>query len=147
MSLIKANQLGFLAGLTVLALGLAQGCSSGDDSQAMPPAAGAGGKSGGAGSSGKSGSGNGNAPGAGGEAGAPVSPSGGDSGAAGAPPAGGDSGAAGASPANCDGPDGCYSCTPTTPDQFANHCVTGGCPAHFDNTKLSKLALVGSKGG
>jgi hypothetical protein len=147
MSFFKAKQLGFLAGLTVLALGVAQGCSSGDDSQATP-GGGAGGAAGKAGSTGKSGSGNSNGgndtPGAGGEAGSTPTSNGGDAGTAGTSPVGEEAGAAGAAPVACDGPNGCYSCAPTTDIQFANYCVTGGCPAHFDNSTLSKLAKVGT---
>ena len=55
-------------------------------------------------------------------------------------------GEAGLRPVNpsCVDATGCYSCAPKTNDQFLNQCVAGGCPAHFDNTTLTKLNLVGT---
>jgi hypothetical protein len=147
MSLFKAKKLSFLAaGITVVALFAAQGCSSDDDSQAAPPTAGAGGGHA-AGSAGKSGSGNG-------ESGATNSNGGsGNTGNTGNSEAGvagvdnnGEAGAAGAAPVEpgCVDATGCYSCVPKTNDQFLNQCVSGGCPAHFDNTTLTKLDKVGT---
>ena len=156
MSTPKNNRLGFLAaGVTLVAILAAQGCSSSDDSsgQAMPTAgkpstggsssstAGSGGKSGGssstAGSAGKPSTGGGSS-----EAGAG---SGGTSSVAGDTGAGGEAGSTGeAGAGSCDGPNGCYNCAPITTPQYANHCVTGGCPATFDNSTLSQIAKVGT---
>ncbi len=150
MSRLNAKKLGFLAaGITTLALFAAQGCSSGDDSQATPPTAGAGG--GHAGSAGTSGAGAGNSDagatnnngGSGntgnseGGVGASDTNTNGDAGAA---------GEAGSPPVNpsCVDATGCYSCAPKTNNEFLNQCVAGGCPAHFDNTTLTKLNLVGT---
>ena len=36
---------------------------------------------------------------------------------------------------SCTDDGGCYSCPPTTNDQFLNHCTTVGC-SHFDNARL-----------
>lgn len=155
MSPFKAKKLGLLAaGIIGLTLIAAQGCSSGDDSQAAPPSAGAGGGHS-AGSTGKSGSAN--AGSGNGDAGTGATNNNGGSGntgnndnaGAGGTPSGGDAGAGGEAgtapvPTNCDGPAGCYSCTPKTNDQFLNQCVAGGCPAHFDNSTLTKLNLVGT---
>jgi len=147
MSFLNKHKLGlFFAGAAIATIFAVQGCSSSDDSAQNTPsggkannggsggasAAGKGGTSSGtAGKTGTGGSGNsgneaggGNTPGAGGE--------------------GGDMGGGEAGAGACDGPNGCYSCTPTNSTQFANHCVTGGCPATFDNTTLSKLNLVGT---
>ena len=141
MSFLKSKKLGLLAaGITLAALALTQGCSS-DATQATPSTGGtggtggstsnggSGGKAGGsnAGSTGKGGSGstNGGSGNAGGEAGV-----GGE-----APGAAGDSG-------SCVGADNCYSCAPKTNDQFLNHCVSGGCPATFDNSTSPALGSV-----
>jgi hypothetical protein len=146
MSFLKAKKLGFLAaGVTALALFAAQGCSSGDDSQASP------GSSGKTGSAGKSGSGNeagdaannggsGNTGNTGNTAGNTEGGAAGEAGAAGA------AGAAGTPPVDpgCLGANDCYSCAPKTNNQFLNACVEGGCPAHFDNGTLTKLDLVGT---
>ena len=151
MSRLNAKKLGFLAaGITTLALFAAQGCSSSDDSQAAPPAAGAGG--GHAGSAGKSGAGAGNS-----DAGATnnnggsgnTGNTGNSEGGVGASDTNGDAGAAGEAgspPVNpsCVDATGCYSCAPKNSNQFLNACVAGGCPAHFDNTTLTKLDLVGT---
>ncbi|HEY5372260.1 MAG TPA: hypothetical protein VIK01_01175 [Polyangiaceae bacterium] len=148
MSRFNAKKLGFLAaGITTLALFAAQGCSSsGDDSQATPTAGAGGGH---AGSAGKSGAGAGNV----GDSGATNNNGGSgntgntDAGAGGTGDVtGGDAGAAGTPPVDpgCVGADGCYSCAPKTSSQFLNACVAGGCPAHFDNTTLTKLNLVGT---
>jgi hypothetical protein len=141
MSRSNAKKLGYLAaGAAILTLFAAQGCSDSND-QVKPtagagPTAGEGGKAN-AGAGGKtSGAGKGGADETGGSA-----PS--EGGAAGEPSEGGMGGEAGAGQ-NCDGPKGCYSCTPTTNDQLLNHCIPGGCPATFDNSTLSKLNLVGS---
>jgi hypothetical protein len=152
MSLFKAKKLSFLAaGITVVALFAAQGCSSGDDSQAAPPTAGAGGghAAGSTGSSGKSGAGNGES-GATGNNGGSGNTGNENAGAGGVEtnPGGeaGTAGEAGAPPVEpgCVDATGCYSCAPKTNDQFLNQCVAGGCPAHFDNTTLTKLNLVGT---
>jgi hypothetical protein len=147
MSHAKAKKLGYLAaGAAILALFAAQGCGSDDDGQAKPTAgaagahstAGAGGKTSGGGSSGKT-----STAGKGADENGGSAPTDG-----GAPPdvpgEGGSGGEAGAQPTDCDGPDGCYSCTPKTNDQLLNHCVPGGCPATFDNDTLSKIGLVGT---
>ena len=145
MSRSNAKKLCYLAaGAAILALFAAQGCSSDSVDQAKPTAgapstAGAGGKAN-AGAGGKtSGAGKGGAEEAGGTA-----PS--EGGAGGEPGEGGMGGMGGeaGAPENCDGPKGCYSCTPTTNSQLLNHCVPGGCPATFDNNTLSKLNLVGT---
>jgi hypothetical protein len=145
MSHAKAKKLGYLAaGAAILTLFAAQGCGSDSVDQAKPTAgaagahstAGAGGKAS-AGAGGKtSGAGKGGADETGGTA-----PS--DGGAPDMPGEGGMGGEAGA-PENCDGPMGCYSCTPKTNAQLLNHCVPGGCPATFDNSTLSKLNQVGT---
>jgi hypothetical protein len=44
---------------------------------------------------------------------------------------GGNTGGGGAAP-NCDGPNGCYSCTPTKNEQFLNACTSAQC-SPFDN--------------
>jgi hypothetical protein len=147
MSRFSTKKLSFLAAGISVAVLVAQGCSSSDDSQATPPSAGAGG--GHAGSTGKSGSGNGGSGNTGntgntgnvgndnaGAGGAQTNP-GGEAGAA---------GEAGAPPVNpaCVDATGCYSCAPKTSIEFLNACVTGGCPAHFDNGTLTKLNLVGT---
>jgi hypothetical protein len=150
MSRFNAKKLGFFAAGITVALLVAQGCSSSDDSQATPPAAGAGG--GHAGSGGKSGAGAGN-----GESGATNNNGGSgntgntgntEGGVAGSDnnDAAGAGGEAGTPPVNpsCVDATGCYSCAPKTNDQFLNQCVAGGCPAHFDNTTLTKLNLVGT---
>ena len=151
MSRFNAKKLGFLAaGITTLALFAVQGCSSSDDSQATPPTAGAGG--GHAGSAGKSGAGAGNS-----DAGATNNNGGSgntgntDAGAGGTGDVtGGDAGAAGTPPVDpgCVGADGCFAvsttCVPKGSSQFLNACVAGGCPAHFDNSTLTKLNLVGT---
>ena len=140
MSVYQAKKFGYLAaGAAFLALVVAQGCGDDTADQATPSGgsagashAGAGGKTSGGGAGGKtSGGGSGNV---GGEA--PT-----EGGAAGDMGMGGE---AGASPVNCDGPAGCYSCTPKTNDQFLNHCVEGGCPATFNNATLTKINLVGT---
>jgi hypothetical protein len=149
MSSFKAKKLSLLAASITVALLVAQGCSSsGDDSQAAPTAGAAGAH---AGSTGKSGAGNG-------DSGAPTSNGGSgntgntgniDAGTGGTDNNPGDAGAAGAAGApvvdpGCVDATGCYSCVPKTNDQFLNQCVAGGCPAHFDNTTLTKLNLVGT---
>jgi hypothetical protein len=150
MSPFKAKKLGFLAvGITALALFAAQGCSSGDDSQASPPAGGAGGSH--AGATGKSGSGNSqagttNSNGGSGNTGNTGNDNAGAGGAVDNNDEAGAGGEAGAPvvPPGCVDATGCYSCAPQTNDQFLNACVAGGCPAHFDNTTLTKLNLVGT---
>jgi hypothetical protein len=151
MSHVNAKKLGYLvAGAALLALFSAQGCGS-DADQASPTAGAAGAHNPNAGAAGKTNSG----AGAGGKAnttagaGGKANPGGGDGpvgegGAAGEAGEAGAGGEAGATGENCDGPKGCYSCTPTTNTQFLNHCVEGGCPATFDNSKLTKLNLVGT---
>jgi hypothetical protein len=160
MSHAKAKKLGYLAaGAAILALFAAQGCGSDDNTQAKPTAgaggahsmAGAGGKANGAGAGGKANGTAGKTSGNGGDGenggtdemgGAPPS----DGGAPTNPPGdGGSGGEAGATgPVTCEGDDGCYSCTPKTNEQLLNHCVPGGCPATFDNSKLSQLNKVGT---
>lgn len=46
-------------------------------------------------------------------------------------------------PVNCDGPDGCYACPPTTQDQFLNAC-TDAASAVFDNE--ARLPLLNADG-
>jgi hypothetical protein len=149
MSLFKAKKLSFLAaGVTVVALFAAQGCGSSDDSQAAPTAGAAGAH---AGSTGKSGAGNGDsgATNSNGGSGNTGNTGNTDAGTGGTDNNPGDAGAAGAAGApvvdpGCVDATGCYSCAPKTNDQFLNQCVAGGCPAHFDNTTLTKLNLVGT---
>lgn len=142
MSAFKVKKLGYLAALTaVLGLVMVQGCSSDDDQ--VTPMGGAGKSSAGAGAGGKSGT-----------AGAAGKASAGETDTAGSPPieeggAGGmpdDMGMAGegGAPADCTDKTGCFSCTPTKNIEFLNQCVEGGCPAHFDNSTLTKLDLVGT---
>ncbi len=152
MSVFKAKQLGFLAaGLTFLALSATPGCSD-EDTQAAP-SAGTGGDEEDAGAGGRSGSGNTAGAGAvnsGGDAGSDAVPGGGETagaggdggespgatgGTGGGGPTGGTGGTGGM--VSCDGPNGCYACAPVTAAQFANHCVSGGCPATYDNSKLT----------
>lgn len=140
MSAIKVRKLGYLAAATaLLTLGLAQGCGS-DDAQSTPmggagkSSAGAGGKTGTAGAGGKASAGETS------DAGSPPVEEGG---AGGMPDEMGMGGEGGAGP-ECSDPTGCYSCAPTTNTQFLNHCVEGGCPAHFDNGTLTKIDLVGT---
>jgi len=145
MSAFKVKKLGYLAAVTtLLALVVAQGCGS-DDNQAAP--------TGGAGKSSAGAGGKANTTaGAGGKA----STTAGDTGKAGGDPIeeggaggaiemgmGGEGGEGVVGP-DCSDPTGCYSCTPKTNAQFLNHCVEGGCPAHFDNSTLTKLDLVGT---
>jgi hypothetical protein len=142
MSLLNLKKFGFMAaGVGLFAIVAAQGCSS-DDPQATP-SGGTGGKSNTAGSAGSKSGGAANKAGAennGGSAGVPpdeeTAGSDGD----------GDGGEGGAAPIDpgCIGDDGCYSCPPKTNSQFLNACVEGGCPANFDNSKLTKLGLVGT---
>ena len=140
MSSFKANRLGLLAaGITLAALVLAQGCSS-DNTQSTPGGAGestggAGGTHAGGGAAGKGGATSGGSTNGGGNAG----------GAAGSEEmgVGGEAGEAGAGNVSActDGQPGCFCGAPSTPLQFANHCVTGGCPAHFDFV-LTKIGQV-----
>ena len=148
MSPFKAKKLGFLAAGITVALLVAQGCSSsGDDSQASPTAGAAGAH---AGSTGKSGAGN--SAGATNNNGGSGNTGNDNAGAGGVdtnPNPGAEAGAAGEAGApsvnqSCVGADGCYSCTPTNTTQFLNACVAGGCPAHFDNSTLTQLKLVGT---
>jgi hypothetical protein len=142
MSLLNLKKFGVLAACVGLfaAIGM-QGCSS-SDNQATP-SAGSGGKVSNAGSGGKP---------AAGETSKAGDSNGGSAGTtdeqptAGMGPIDGEGGAAGEGSVEpgCIGDNGCYSCTPTTNNQFLNHCVEGGCPATFDNSKLSKLNLVGT---
>lgn len=135
---LNAKKLSFLAlGVTLLAVAL-QGCGS-DDKQATPSSGGStsGGAVGTAGSTNHAGANNGGSSNdAAGEGPGGAGPGPSEAGAAGM-------GEAGAGP-ECTGPDGCYSCDPKTNNQFLNHCVEGGCPAHFDNSTLAKLNLVGT---
>ncbi|MEO7033028.1 MAG: hypothetical protein ABI548_04245 [Polyangiaceae bacterium] len=159
MSFFKFNKLGFMvAGAALLAFAVTQGCSSDDDSQAMP-----GGGAGSAGTAGKSGSGNGESGSVNGEGGSGDSTGEGGSGNVGNSTSnGGDAGsgnvgnvgnvgneagtggeAGGAVGPSCTAASGCYSCAPTNSIQFENGCVTGGCPDTFTD-KLSKIAVVGT---
>ncbi len=144
MSSLKLNKLGFLiAGASLLALVAAQGCSSDDDSQAMPTAGSAGtGKAGNG--NGEGGSGDTNGEGGSGNVGN-TSNGGGNSDAGTGPSSeAGNGGEAGGMPAaGCTDATGCYTCTPTNSAQFENKCVTGGCPDTFTDP-LSKKALVGT---
>jgi hypothetical protein len=143
MSRSNAKKLGYLAaGAAILALFAAQGCGSDSDEQAKPTAGAAGAHSAGAG--GKTSAGAGGKTSSAGKGGADetggTAPSDG-----GAPDMPGEAGMGGeGNGVDCDGPDGCYSCTPTTNDQFLNHCVPGGCPATFDNSTLTELDKVGT---
>jgi len=127
MSPLKSKKLGFSAAVVVvLGLALAQGCSSSDDSSQATPTAGtnAGGTSSHAGTTGNGGSSTAGKGGTGTGTGGTTSPTAGTGGAAGSP----DMGTAGEGGAiDCNGPDGCYNCAPTTTVQFLNHCVAGGC--------------------
>ena len=146
MSPVNAKKLGFLAAsAALLALFAAPGCGSSSDNQATPMAG-----SSAAGKSGAGTGGKGNAGAAGKSSTAGTGANGGEisQGGSGNDNAGGDANEGGmggeGNPVNCDGPKGCYSCTPTTNAQFLNHCVEGGCPATFDNSTLTKLNLVGT---
>jgi hypothetical protein len=138
MSSLKLNKLGFLiAGASLLAIVVAQGCSNSDDTQAAPTAGspGTAGKAGnGEGGSGDTGNGEGGA----GNTGNTGNTEGGASEAG----SGGEGGEAGAAP-TCTDATGCYLCAPTNSTQFENGCVTGGCPDTFTDV-LSKKALVGT---
>lgn len=140
MSLLNLKKFGFMAaGVGLFAILAAQGCSS-DDPQAAP-SAGAGGKSNTAGAAGSKAGGAGNKAG--------EANNGGSAGTIGPDDtagSGGEGGEGGAAPIDpgCIGDDGCYSCPPKTNSQFLNACVEGGCPATFDNSKLTKLGLVGT---
>jgi hypothetical protein len=145
MSALKVKKLGYLAAATtLLALVVTQGCGSSDDNQAAPmggagktsSTAGAGGKSSStAGAGGKAST----TAGATGKAGGDTTEEGGAGGAMDM----GMGGEGGAGP-DCTDPTGCYSCAPTTNIEFLNHCVEGGCPAHFDNGTLTQIAQVGT---
>ncbi len=153
-----------------VALALAGGCS--DDSNPEPgPQVFTGGSAGvSAGSSGAGGSvaGTGGASGtsgqagvagttggtdAGGAAGTTAGSAGTDGGAAGttggaAGTTGGSAGATGGSAGaggqvNCDGPNGCYACKPTTLPQFLNHCTDSTC-VPFDNAARLPLYKNGT---
>ena len=144
MSLLKAKKLGLLAAsVGLLAMVAAQGCGSSDEQASPTAGSSAGGKSG-AGTGGKGSAGTAGKNSSGGATG------GGDvneGGTGNETSMGGDAneGGMGGEPGTaCDGPDGCYSCTPTTNKQFLNHCVAGGCPASFDNSTLTKLNKVGT---
>jgi hypothetical protein len=147
MSQVKVKRLGYLAaGVALLALFAAQGCGDDNNDQAAPTAGAGGAHNPNAGAGGKaptSAGAGGKAPGNAG-AGGKANPGGGAGpiDGAGAPGEGGEGGEAGSGSENCDGPDGCYSCTPKTNTQFLNHCVSGGCPATFDNSTLTKIDLV-----
>jgi hypothetical protein len=146
MSLLKAKKLGLLAAsVGLLAMVAAQGCGDSSDGQASPTAgAPAGGKSG-AGTGGKGSAGSAGKNSSGGKGGDTSEGGSGNETSMGGDSNPGEGGMGGEGPGpNCDGPDGCYSCTPTTNTQFLNHCVEGGCPATFDNTTLTKLNLVGT---
>ncbi|MEP7050716.1 MAG: hypothetical protein ABJB12_10200 [Pseudomonadota bacterium] len=152
MSSFKLNKLGFMvASAALLALAAAQGCSSGDDSQAAPNG-GAAGKAGsgnaGSGNAGKTNGegGSGDTTGEGGSGNVGNSSNGdagsGNTGNTGNTEAGAGGEAGTGNTAQCTGADGCYSCTPATSIQFENGCVAGGCPDTFKDT-LSKIDLVG----
>ncbi|HEY0462952.1 MAG TPA: hypothetical protein VGC79_02030 [Polyangiaceae bacterium] len=139
MSLLNLKKFGFMAAsVSLLAIVAAQGCSS-DDTQATP-SGGSGGKPSTGGAAGKAGSED-----KGGDAN-----NGGTAGVvedtAGAGGVDAEGGAGGEPPVDpgCIGDDDCYSCPPKTNSQFLNACVEGGCPANFDNSKLSKIDLVGT---
>ena len=148
MSPFKAKKLGLLfVGAAVCALFAAQGCGDSTDDQAAPKAgSSAGGKSG-AGTGGKGSAGNAGKTAGGGKGGEETG-EGGSGNTGNEPGMGGDTGMGGdmgeGGAMNCDGPDGCYNCTPTNDNQLQNHCIPGGCPASFDNSTLTKLNLVGT---
>lgn len=142
MSLLNLKKFGTLAACVgLLALVAAQGCSS-DDKQATPSHAGSGGKSAASGGSEDKG-GSGSKAGEGNNGGAAGNPDEATGGVAGEDGEGGMGGEPSVDP-SCVGKDGCYSCEPKTNTQFLNACVEGGCPANFDNSKLTKLNLVGT---
>ena len=148
MSVFKAKKLGSLiVGASLLALFAVQGCGDSSDDQATPTAGSSSGGKSGAGTGGKNSAGTAGKNSTAGKGGADngeggTGNTGNEPGMGGDVGMGGDMGDGGA--VNCDGPNGCYSCTPTTDSQLQNHCVEGGCPAHFDNTTLTKLNLVGT---
>ncbi|HYQ03196.1 MAG TPA: hypothetical protein VER96_31195 [Polyangiaceae bacterium] len=142
MSLLNLKKFGTLAACVgLLALVAAQGCSS-DDTQATPSHAGSGGKSAASGG-GEDKGGSGSKAGEGNNGGAAGNPDEATGGVAGEDGEGGMGGEPSVDP-SCVGKDGCYSCEPKTNTQFLNACVEGGCPATFDNSKLTKLNLVGT---
>jgi hypothetical protein len=159
MSVFKAKKYGYLAAvLTALVMVAAQGCSDSTGDQAAPsggaPGAGSGGSSGkGSGASGKGNTNGGATSKAGATSNGGETSNGGaavsDSGAGGEPNVIIDMGGAGGEAGTPNAPDcrdssGCYSCTPTTNEQFLNHCIADGCPASFDNSTLAKLDKVGT---
>jgi hypothetical protein len=131
------NSVVALAFGAVLALAPACGSSNSNPKPSNPV-----GGSGGVGGSSNPGSGGTANPGTGGTANPGTGGS--NPGTGGANSTGGAAGAAGAagSGGNCTGTDGCYSCTPTTNDQFLNACTTADC-APFDNSTLSMLGPSG----
>ena len=130
MSLSKNRIFSLALGAGILAVAAIQGCSS-DPAQVNPTTTGGtGGSSTTGGSGGRTSGGSAGKGGTSGTTGG-KSGSGGDIGAA---------GEAGSGPTGgCNGTDGCYSCAPKTDLQFLNHCVPGGCPSTYDNSKLTRL--------
>lgn len=96
--------------------------------------------------------------GASGSAGAPASSGGSDSaggdpgggaddakgGSAGEPDTAADAGAPGAAGASCsDAADHCYSCKPTTSEQFLNACTSAACVPFDDHARITTLTASG----
>jgi hypothetical protein len=134
------NKSFFTNPLVVVALGAAMAfaVACGDDDDSANPAPGGGTKATGGtnGTAGKNTGGNSTAGKTNNMAGTPTEVAGG--GGAGPVPETGGAGAGGAPDCTDDADLGCYSCKPSTTDQYLNQCPTTGCKG-FDNATLTSV--------